>query len=114
MQILLWASYLGAVVLVIQVKLIRWMHQENPENVTFMKSLENYFVGGSAATLTSVSTIGFELVLGAVYCDRLPVFGEYLASLPQHWALAFFLGSLSEGLAPIGIGWISKRIFPGG
>lgn len=114
MRVLMWVAYLSAVLLVIQVKLMRWMHNENPDNVTFQKSLENYFVGGTATQVTSVSVLGFELVLGAVVCDKLAVFGAFATSLPQHWALAFFIGSLAEGLAPIGINWITKRLFPEG
>lgn len=112
MKYVLWGAYLSAVLLTIMVKLLRFMHQENPTHVTFRASLDNYFVGSTSTTITSVSVIGFELLLGAVVCDRLPVFGDTAASLPQHWALSFFIGSLAEGLAPLGIGWVSKRLFP--
>jgi hypothetical protein len=111
----MWSSYILAILLTILVKLLRWMHGEDPKNVTFRASLLNYFVGSDAAALSSVTVLGFELLLGAVYVDRLSiVFGDYLGTMPVHPALAFFLGSISEALAPMGVRFVSRKIFPGG
>jgi hypothetical protein len=115
MRVLMWGAYIVAILLTILVKLLRWMHNENPANVSFKASLFNYFIGGQATSLTSITVLGFELLLGAVYCDHLSVvFGSYLESLPTHPALAFFLGSIAETLAPIGVRFVSNKIFPGG
>lgn len=115
MKVMMWCAYLLAVVLTILIKLLRFMHGEVPANVTFKDSLMNYFVGSSATALTSVTVVAFELLLGAIYIDHLPIiFGDTVAGLPVHPTLAFFLGSLAETLAPLGVKWISQRIFPGG
>jgi hypothetical protein len=112
MKYVLWTAYLSAVALTVMVKLLRYMHSQSPADGTLKASLQDYFVGSQSTTITSISVVGFELLLGAVVCDQLPVFGDTAASLPQHWALAFFIGSLAEGLAPLGISWVSKRLFP--
>ncbi len=108
-----WAAYVLAIVLVVLVKMLGWMHGENPQFVTFKASLLNYFIGGSAAKFSSITILAFELLLGAVYVDRFPIPGlGWVASIPLHPIFSFFLGSISEIIAPPGIRWISKRIFP--
>ncbi len=114
MRALNWAAYLLAVLLTILVKLLRWMHSEKPENVSFRASLLNYFVGSDTAALSSITVFGFELLLGAVLIDHLSIGIEWIAGLPSHPVLAFFLGSISEALAPPGVRWISNKVFPGG
>lgn len=115
MKSIMWGAYILAVVLTVLVKMLQFMHSENAVNVTFKASFANYFIGGKATSLSTITILGFEWLLGAVYIDHLPiVFGDTLGNLPTHPALAFLLGSLGEAFAPMGIKWLSNKIFPGG
>jgi len=115
MNYILWTVYLVAVLLTMLLKMLKFMHDEVPQHVTFKMSVSNYFFGGVATQLSTISIFGVEWLIGAVYIDHLPfVFGDYLSKMPTHPAIAFTLGSLGEVFAPIGINWLSKRIFPEG
>lgn len=110
----LWMAFIFAVLLTNLIKIARQMREQAPDkHRSFLEAVGDFFVGDSKATISSITVIAVEWILGAVYIDRLG-FGEasWLMSIPQHPAIACLLGSLAEGVAPLLVKPMVKRLFP--
>lgn len=110
----LWSAYIVAAVFTLSLKLMKYLYEQNKQEITLQKAISEFFLGGNQTAVSSVAILGVEWVFGAIYIDHLTfIFGEALNSVPKHPSIAFLLGSIAEVIAPMGVKALTTRIFPG-
>lgn len=93
----LWLAYIAAAVLVLAVKLGRYIYQ-NRTRPRLEVLAEWFFDSGSADNAASwVGTIGVVWTLGYLYIGEICTL---IPGLPVHPSVAFLLGALAEFIAP--------------
>lgn len=111
---LLWFSFIVTLALTNFIKIARYLQTQDPDtHPTFLKALLSFFIGDNATTYSSVTIICTEFLFGAIYIDHVGGnFIPWLNSLSQHWAIAAFLGSISELAVPGFVKWAVSKFVP--
>lgn len=107
-----WLVYFIGVALPYAIKMGNYLLRTRVDDkVTLWHAIAEYLFGNVQTSITSVMTVGAEWVLGAIYVDRLPLPFTPTLELPLHVAACFFLGAISELIAPLLIkrvvGWFT-------
>lgn len=100
-NLLLWTFFAFGVLIPFGIKFANHMLKTEPGRFSFTVNTLKFLFDDVKVATTTVTTMVAELVLGAIYIDKLaiPLTG-YLAELPKHPILSLLLGLLSETITP--------------
>jgi hypothetical protein len=104
----IWTCYIAGALLTLLYKLSRYIYQNKTRPLR--EVLQEWFFEKSSENAVSwATTFGAVWVIGSVYINQIGLF-EWKVPLPLDNGIAFFLGSLMEGLAPNLTKWLTRKI----
>ena len=110
-----WAAWALGMMLPFGLKLGHYLFQHTGgTKADFVKALVTFVFGDTTASLKTTLNVSGELVLGAVYIDKLPMPYMSTIDLPLHWAAAFFFALMAELIVPLIVDgiveWFKSRV----
>jgi hypothetical protein len=96
-----WIPWILGILVPLLLKLGHHLFLSSRAETTFLRSMAEFVFADATASTTTVLTFATELLLGAIYINRLALPFVPEIALPLNWALCFFLAMIAESVAPI-------------
>ena len=101
-----WLPWCFGILIPFAFKVGHHLFEADRTQVKFQRALLEFVFADSEASTKTVLTFATEMLMGAVYIDRLEMPYMPAIELPLNWALCFFLALISELVAPFLVGAI--------